>query len=74
MASSRQQNENFVTLKRCHDEVFSKYFQLLAKLLKSKDPNDLQAANRLIKNMVKQVRHIVCIVGCHRGDDYHTGF
>ena len=30
--------------------------QLLAKLLKSKNPDDLQAANRLIKNMVKQVR------------------
>ncbi len=51
VANSWQQNWNF-------DEVFLKYFQLLAKLLKSKDPNDLQAANRLIKNMVKQVRHI----------------
>ena len=30
------------------------FFQLLAKLLKSKNPDDLQAANRLIKNMVKQ--------------------
>jgi len=29
--------------------------QLLARLLKSKHPEDLQAANRLIKNMVKQV-------------------
>ena len=29
-------------------------FQLLARLLKSKHPEDLQAANRLIKNMVKQ--------------------
>ncbi|KAL3877707.1 hypothetical protein ACJMK2_035373 [Sinanodonta woodiana] len=28
--------------------------KLLAKLLKSKNPDDLQAANRLIKNMVKQ--------------------
>lgn len=28
---------------------------MLAKLLKSKNPEDLQAANRLIKNMVKQV-------------------
>ena len=34
-------------------------FQLLAKLLKSKNPDDLQAANRLIKNMVKQVIIIV---------------
>ncbi|KAK3090106.1 hypothetical protein FSP39_009248 [Pinctada imbricata] len=33
------------------DEEKSK---LLAKLLKSKNPHDLQAANRLIKNMVKQ--------------------
>ncbi|XP_060083664.1 ADP-ribosylation factor-binding protein GGA1-like isoform X2 [Ylistrum balloti] len=33
------------------DEEKSK---LLSKLLKSKNPNDLQAANRLIKNMVKQ--------------------
>ncbi|XP_061196347.1 ADP-ribosylation factor-binding protein GGA1-like [Saccostrea echinata] len=33
------------------DEEKSK---LLAKLLKSKNPQDLQAANRLIKNMVKQ--------------------
>ena len=28
--------------------------QQLARLLKSKNPEDLQAANRLIKNMVKQ--------------------
>lgn len=30
-------------------------FQLLARLLKSKHPEDLQAANRLIKSMVRQV-------------------
>ena len=29
--------------------------QQLARLLKSRNPEDLQAANRLIKNMVKQV-------------------
>ena len=33
---------------------FISSFQLLSKLLKSKHPDDLQAANRLIKNMVKQ--------------------
>jgi predicted permease len=33
------------------------FLQMLARLLKSKHPEDLQAANRLIKNMVKQVRH-----------------
>ena len=32
--------------------------QQLARLLKSKNPEDLQAANRLIKNMVKQVSHV----------------
>lgn len=30
--------------------------QLLAKLLQSKDPNDLRKANKLIQKMVKQVR------------------
>lgn len=30
-------------------------FQLLAELLRSKNPEDLQEANRLIKNMVKEV-------------------
>lgn len=30
--------------------------QLLAKLLKSKNPDDLQEANKLIKSMVKEVR------------------
>ena len=30
-------------------------FQQLSRLLKSKNPDDLQAANRLIKNMVKEV-------------------
>lgn len=30
-------------------------FQLLARLLKSKNPDDLQEANRLIKSMVKEV-------------------
>ena len=34
------------------------YLQLLARLLKSKHPEDLQAANRLIKTMVRQVRPI----------------
>lgn len=29
--------------------------QILARLLRSKNPDDLQAANRLIKNIVKQV-------------------
>ena len=32
--------------------------QLLAELLKSKNPEDLQEANRLIKSMVKEVRYI----------------
>lgn len=32
--------------------------QLLAELLRSKNPEDLQEANRLIKNMVKEVRHV----------------
>lgn len=31
------------------------FSQTLARLLKSKNPEDLQAANRLIKNMVKEV-------------------
>lgn len=31
--------------------------QLLAKLLKSKNPDDLQEANKLIKSMVKEVRN-----------------
>ncbi len=31
-------------------------WQLLAELLRSKNPEDLQEANRLIKNMVKEVR------------------
>lgn len=31
--------------------------KLLQKLLQSKNPEDLQAANRLIKNMVKEVSH-----------------
>lgn len=30
-------------------------FQLLAKLLRSKNPDDLQEANQLIKSMVKEV-------------------
>ena len=30
-------------------------FQLLTRLLKSNHPEDLQAANRLIKNLVKEV-------------------
>jgi hypothetical protein len=29
--------------------------QILSRLLRSKNPDDLQAANRLIKNIVKQV-------------------
>ncbi len=32
------------------------WWQLLAELLRSKNPEDLQEANRLIKNMVKEVR------------------
>lgn len=35
--------------------VFS--LQRLAELLKSKKPEDLEEANRLIKNMVKEVSH-----------------
>lgn len=37
---------------------------LLQKLLKSKDPEDLQAANRLIKSMVREVsfRHYSSII------------
>lgn len=37
--------------------VSSVVLQLLAELLRSKNPEDLQEANRLIKNMVKEVRH-----------------
>lgn len=33
--------------------------QQLAELLKSKKPEDLQEANRLIKNMVMEVRRIL---------------
>lgn len=36
--------------------VLTCIFQLLAELLRSKNPEDLQEANRLIKNMVKEVR------------------
>lgn len=36
--------------------------QLLAKLLKSKNPDDLQEANKLIKSMVKEVRNS-CRIG-----------
>lgn len=32
------------------------FYQLLSRLLKSTHPEDLQAANRLIKTMVRQVR------------------
>ena len=39
--------------------------QLLARLLKSKNPEDLQAANRLIKNMVKQVMLSFCFLSTH---------
>lgn len=40
-------------------------FQLLAELLRSKNPEDLQEANRLIKNMVKEVRtHLSCVQLC----------
>ena len=39
-----------------HIFIFIMFWQLLSRLLKSKHPEDLQAANRLIKNMVKQVR------------------
>lgn len=35
--------------------VFPCHYQLLARLLKSSHPEDLQAANRLIKTMVRQV-------------------
>lgn len=38
-------------------------FQLLAQLLKSKNADDLQAANRLIKSMVKAVSALVLLAG-----------
>lgn len=44
-------------------------FQLLARLLKSKNPDDLQEANRLIKSMVKEVSAWALVLGA-RG----TGF
>lgn len=34
--------------------------RLLQKLLQSKNPDDLQAANRLIKTMVKEVKCVLC--------------
>lgn len=37
----------------------SLFVQRLAELLKSKKPEDLQEANRLIKNMVKEVNMAV---------------
>ena len=37
-----------------NDLIFISEHQLLNRLLKSKHPEDLQAANRLIKNMVKE--------------------
>jgi len=36
--------------------------QLLSRLLRSKNPDDLIAANRLIKNMVKQVNSLTAIL------------
>ena len=36
------------------NQNFFPFLQLLSRLLKSKHPEDLQAANRLIKNMVKE--------------------
>lgn len=39
-------------------------FQLLARLLKSKNPDDLQEANRLIKSMVKEVSRLGSLGGC----------
>lgn len=47
--------ENEVGLQLAEDSLF---LQRLAELLKSKKPEDLQEANRLIKNMVKEVRHL----------------
>lgn len=44
-------------------------FQLLAKLLKSKNPDDLQEANKLIKSMVKEVRH-----SCRIGSGQQSAF
>lgn len=38
--------------------VFVVSLQRLSELLKSKKPEDLQEANRLIKNMVKEVRRV----------------
>ena len=37
----------------CHSLVL----QMLGKLLKSKNPEDLRAANRLIRDMVRRVSH-----------------
>lgn len=44
-------------------------FQLLAKLLKSKNPDDLQEANKLIKSMVKEVRNS-CRIGSYQQSVY----
>lgn len=44
-------------------------FQLLAKLLKSKNPDDLQEANKLIKSMVKEVRN-----SCRIGSGQQSAF
>lgn len=44
-----------------HDEEKNR---LLQKLLQSKNPEDLQAANRLIKNMVKEVIIVLILFKC----------
>lgn len=50
----------FLLLLFAQESLFPEYhrlvLQLLAKLLKSKNPDDLQEANKLIKSMVKEVR------------------
>lgn len=47
----------FAHMYACRDTGSVVSLQRLAELLKSKKPEDLQEANRLIKNMVKEVCH-----------------
>lgn len=44
-----------------HATYMSVLHQLLARLLKSGRPEDLETANRLIKNTIKEVRHEVAV-------------
>lgn len=52
--------ENHTLPERRNNSVFQdeEKSKLLQKLLQSKNPEDLQAANRLIKSMVKEVRKL----------------